>query len=89
MTPELGPGALPVLEQCCFLRGEDGRPAEDAEAMLRRVAEAAAQPDARYETFADVGRTASEFYDLMASGRFLPGTNALHSAGRRDGFLSA
>ena len=89
MTPELGPGALPVLEQCCFLRGEDGRPAEDAEAMLRRVAEAAAQPDARYETFADVGRTASEFYDLMASGRFWPGTNALHSAGRRDGFLSA
>lgn len=71
------------------MRSESAPKEHGGDAVLRAAAQAAARPEVRYETFADVEGTARGFYELMASGRFLPGEALLAHAARPGAQLSA
>lgn len=75
--------ATQILKQRYFLKDTGGNVSEDAEAMLRRVAAAAAG------TENNLGYWEERFYDLMASLRFLPNSPTLANAGRPKGQLAA
>ena len=76
-TPQLSPNAMAVLEARYLQAGET------PEQLYRRVAEAVASAEAEPDAWADL------FYDLMASGRFLPNSPTLFNAGTGQGTLSA
>ncbi len=81
--------ALVVLARRYLRKDEQGRIIETPEEMFFRVATAVAQGDLSYDRHADVHATAREFYELMASLRFMPNSPALMNAGRDIGQLSA
>ena len=76
-TPQLSPHAMSVLEARYLQKGET------PEHLYRRVAEAVAAAEPEPGAWADL------FYDLMASGRFLPNSPTLFNAGTGQGTLSA
>lgn len=86
---EFTPNAIKVLERRYLARDEKGSIVETPQQMLTRVAEAVAKADSTYDEKADVGATAGEFYDMMASLKFLPNSPTLMNAGRPLGQLSA
>ena len=90
IEPDLTPNAVTVLEHRYLIRDDSGRVSETPAELLRRVAKAAA--DAEGTWGADTTgrrRLEHEFYQLMATRRFLPNSPTLMNAGRRLGMLSA
>ena len=76
-TPQLSPSGMAVLRARYLQQGET--PAQ----LYRRVAESVAAVEPEPGTWTDL------FYDLMASGRFLPNSPTLFNAGTGQGTLSA
>ena len=64
--------AKAVLERRYLARDEQGQPTETVDGLFRRVANAVAEGDRRFDSKADVVATAKEFYELMVSLDFLP-----------------
>lgn len=86
---EFTPNAIKVLERRYLARDEKGSIIETPQQMLTRVAGAVAKADKIYDENADIEATAKEFYDIMASLKFLPNSPTLMNAGRPLGQLSA
>jgi ribonucleoside-diphosphate reductase alpha chain len=79
-----------VLEKRYLARNEKGDIIESPEDLFKRVARFVASADFFYNTGEDeVNKTASEFYENMASLKFLPNSPTLMNAGRPLGQLSA
>jgi ribonucleoside-diphosphate reductase alpha chain len=87
----LTPNAIKVLESRYLHKNEKGECIEDPKDLFLRVAKAVASVESLYSQDPAVAEEYSEkFYDLMASGRFLPNSPTLMNAGRNaDGMLSA
>jgi ribonucleoside-diphosphate reductase alpha chain len=82
--------AIRVLQARYLKRDESGRCVEEPEDLFRRVAEAVADAELRYNADPQNRSVwAGRFYNLMASGRFLPNSPTLMNAGRKMGMLSA
>jgi len=87
----LTPNAIKVLESRYLHKNEKGECIEEPKDLFLRVAKAVAAVEANYNQDPGVVEEYTEkFYDLMASGRFLPNSPTLMNAGRNtDGMLSA
>ncbi|MDR2555888.1 MAG: vitamin B12-dependent ribonucleotide reductase [Fibromonadaceae bacterium] len=87
----LTPNAIKVLESRYLHKNEKGECIEEPKDLFLRVAKAVAAVEANYNKDPGVVEEYTEkFYDLMASGRFLPNSPTLMNAGRNtDGMLSA
>ena len=87
----LTPNAVKVLESRYLHKNEKGECTEEPKDLFLRVAKAVASVEALYSKDpAIVEEYTEKFYDLMASGRFLPNSPTLMNAGRNeDGMLSA
>lgn len=85
---ELSKNAVTVLERRYLTKDEYGKLVETPDQLFRRVANAIAAADAGFGA-ADTRDTAEEFYDLMASKRFMPNSPTLMNAGKPLGQLSA
>ena len=81
--------AKAVLERRYLARDEQGQPTETVDGLFRRVANAVAEGDRRFDSKADVVATAKEFYELMVSLDFLPNSPTLMNAASELGQLSA
>ncbi|MDD4546017.1 MAG: vitamin B12-dependent ribonucleotide reductase [Oscillospiraceae bacterium] len=86
---ELTQNAITVLERRYLARGENGKLVETPEDLFRRVANAIAQPDLKYDSEAEITEVENEFYEMMTSLDFLPNSPTLMNAGRPLGQLSA
>ena len=86
---KLSLNAIRILQRRYLRRGEDGRIIETPAQMFRRVADAIAAVDERYEGTGAVGGTADRFYEMMSSLEFLPNSPTLMNAGTPLGQLSA
>ncbi|HPU08136.1 MAG TPA: adenosylcobalamin-dependent ribonucleoside-diphosphate reductase [Candidatus Atribacteria bacterium] len=84
---KLSLNAIQVLQERYLLRDEEGEIIETPRGMMRRVAKAMAEVDARYGE--NVDKTYSEFYDMLTSLYFLPNSPTLMNAGTPLGQLSA
>ncbi|WDT81398.1 MAG: hypothetical protein MPW14_06550 [Candidatus Manganitrophus sp.] len=71
-TLNLSPNALRVLEKRYLAKNQEGKVIEAPDALFRRVARNIAEADKQYDPNANLGAVEEEFYDLMASLRFLP-----------------
>jgi ribonucleoside-diphosphate reductase alpha chain len=89
ITPKLSQNAIAVLEKRYLRKDKNGRAIETPAAMFRRVAEAIAQADRKFEPDGDTSDIADRFYDAMAGLEFLPNSPTLMNAGRELGQLSA
>ena len=88
--PELSTNALIVLEKRYLSKNDKGETAETPEDMFRRIARFIASVDFTYgKSAAEVSRTATDFYDMMAGLRFIPNSPTLMNAGRPLGQLAA
>jgi len=87
----LTPNAIKVLESRYLHKNEKGECLEEPKDLFLRVAKAVAAVETLYsQDPAIVEEYTEKFYDLMASGRFLPNSPTLMNAGRNaDGMLSA
>ena len=85
----LSENALRVLERRYLKKDAQGQVIETPEEMLRRVAQAIASAELKYDAKADVAAREEEFYQLMADLEFLPNSPTLMNAGRELGQLSA
>ena len=86
----LSENALVVLKSRYLKRDSEGNIVEKPEELFERVSNAIAGADKNYGAKeGDVEKTASEFYDIMTSLKFLPNTPTLVNAGRPLGQLSA
>jgi len=87
----LTPNAIKVLESRYLHKNEKGECIEEPKDLFLRVAKAVAAVESLYNKDpAVVEEYTEKFYDLMASGRFLPNSPTLMNAGRNtDGMLSA
>jgi len=82
--------ALKVLERRYLQKDEEGRVIETPAAMFRRVAANIAMAEGKYGASpAQIRAREEEFYQLMASLRFLPNSPTLMNAGREFQQLSA
>ncbi len=84
---KLSLNAVQVLQERYLLRDEEGRIIETPRKMMKRVARAVAEVDARYGK--DVDKAYSEFYEMLTSLYFLPNSPTLMNAGTPLGQLSA
>ena len=82
-----GPHARVILQRRYLVRDDQGRVVETPEEMLWRVARAVARAEQAWGQ--GVEERAREFFELMASGRFLPNSPTLMNAGRPLGQLAA
>lgn len=87
---DLTDSSLQVLIGRYITKDDYGLPAELPEDMLARVAGAIAEADRFYGADNEqLKKTTEEFYDLMASRKFMPNSPTLMNAGRELGQLSA
>jgi ribonucleoside-diphosphate reductase alpha chain len=90
LKPELSENSLTVLKKRYLARNEKGDIIESPEDLFKRVARFVASADFFYNTGEDeVNKAALEFYENMASLKFLPNSPTLMNAGRPLGQLSA
>jgi len=89
LVPQLSKNAITVLEKRYLRKDPNGRVIESASDMFRRVAEAIAHADKKFNNDADTSTLAHQFYTLMAGLEFLPNSPTLMNAGRELGQLSA
>ena len=89
LVPQLSKNALTVLERRYLRKDQNGTVIETAADMFRRVAEAIADADRKFQEDADTAPLAEQFYNAMASLAFLPNSPTLMNAGRELGQLSA
>jgi ribonucleoside-diphosphate reductase alpha chain len=85
----LSKNAVTVLEKRYLKRDKEGKVLESPVDMFRRVAEAIAAANARFDKKADVAALADKFFQIMTSFEFLPNSPTLMNAGRELGQLSA
>jgi ribonucleoside-diphosphate reductase alpha chain len=83
----LSDNALTVLRKRYLLRGQDGEPIETPAQMFWRVASVVAAPDSEYGD--DPEASASIFYELLTSFRFMPNSPTFTGAGTPLGQLAA
>lgn len=86
--PDISPNARVVLEKRYLRKNLDGSLAETPGELFWRVATAIAAEDTKYPD-ANVEGAACDFYELMATGKFLPNSPTLMNAGTDLGQLSA
>jgi len=84
----LSENALKVLEARYLRKDAKGNPIEGPEDMFRRVARHVAKAEGIFSPRKEAQR-AKEFFQLMASLKFLPNSPTLMNAGRRLGQLAA
>src|SRR3989338_8191201 len=86
----LSENAKKVLEKRYLKKDENGAVIETPEDMFRRVAKNIASADSRYgKAENEIVKTEREFYEMMASLKFLPNSPTLMNAGRDLQQLSA
>lgn len=86
---ELGKNAVTVLERRYLTKDENARVVETPEGMFRRVADAIAQGELKFDPQADVKALSDEFFTMMDKLLFLPNSPTLMNAGKPLGQLSA
>lgn len=82
--PKVSSNSLEIMKKRSFLKDASGKSAEEPRDMFFRVASFIAGADKNYKTDGkkiDLEETVAEFYDLIASNRFLPGARVLYEAG--------
>lgn len=84
---ELSDNARTVLTKRYIRKGPDGEPLETVEGMFWRVAYHIAEVEREWS--GDVMRSASEFFELLASKRFFPNSPTFTGAGTPLGQLAA
>ena len=89
IIPQLSKNAVTVLENRYLRKDQSGHVIESAADMFRRVAEAIAHADKKFNDDADTSALADQFYALMVGLEFLPNSPTLMNAGRELGQLSA
>ena len=89
IVPQLSKNAITVLEKRYLRKDQSGRAIESAADMFRRVAEAIAHADKKFNKETDTSALADQFYTIMAGLEFLPNSPTLMNAGRELGQLSA
>jgi ribonucleoside-diphosphate reductase alpha chain len=89
IVPQLSKNALTVLEKRYLRKDQNGLVIEKAADMFRRVADAIAHADQKFQADADTAPLADRFYNAMAGLSFLPNSPTLMNAGRELGQLSA
>ena len=62
----------------------DGKPTENPEQVLYRVAKRIADVDRQYDSSLDLEAKTKEYFDIMANFEFLPNTPTLMNAGQSD-----
>src|SRR4030066_1034903 len=67
-----------ILEKRYLRKDEEGKPQETIEGMFLRIASVVAEPDAPYR---DVEKTKQDFYNLLTTKRFFPGSPTFTGAG--------
>ncbi|MBN2255769.1 MAG: vitamin B12-dependent ribonucleotide reductase [Deltaproteobacteria bacterium] len=87
--PTITHNALTVLERRYLKRDLEGNISETPTDMFRRVAEAIAGADKKFDGQADISTLAEEFYSMMVRLEFIPNSPTLMNAGRALGQLSA
>ena len=88
-APSLTKNATAVLEKRYLRKDQNGQFMETPTDMFRRVAEAIANADKKFDPEADTTALAERFYQAMAGLVFLPNSPTLMNAGRELGQLSA
>lgn len=85
----LSKNAVTVLERRYLARNEASELIETPEGMFRRVADAIAAGDKKYDPNADTAALADKFYEIMTELLFMPNSPTLMNAGKPLGQLSA
>jgi len=88
MEPDFSANALAVLRRRYLQRNRDGDVIETPARLLRRVAGAVSRAERTFGN-RDASSVAEEFYEMMASLRFLPNSPTIMNAGLPRGQLSA
>ncbi|MFA4902316.1 MAG: adenosylcobalamin-dependent ribonucleoside-diphosphate reductase [Desulfobaccales bacterium] len=88
-APPFRPIALRVLKERYLRRDPEGQVMETPDGLFRRVAQAVAAAEERYNGPDAAARQAETFYAAMASLKFLPNTPTLMNAGLPRGQLAA
>src|SRR5574340_1046623 len=85
----LGINAIKVLHRRYLLQDKKGGIIETPSQLFRRVANAVASIEIKYNQNADVKKISNQFYKMMSNLEFLPNTPTLMNAGTEVGQLSA
>ncbi|MDC8451364.1 MAG: adenosylcobalamin-dependent ribonucleoside-diphosphate reductase [Candidatus Nitrosotalea sp.] len=85
----LGINAIKILHRRYLLQDKKGRITETPSQLFRRVANAVASVETKYNQNADVKKISNQFYKMMLNLEFLPNTPTLMNAGTEVGQLSA
>src|SRR5574337_649159 len=85
----LGINAIKVLHRRYLLQDKKGSIIETPSQLFRRVADAVASIETKYNQNADVKKISNQFYKMMSNLEFLPNTPTLMNAGTKVGQLSA
>lgn len=86
---ELGVNAIKVLQRRYLLQNKKGETIETPSQLFRRVSNAIAFIETKYDKNANVKKIGEQFYKIMSNLEFLPNTPTLMNAGTEVGQLSA
>ena len=88
ILPVFSEEALEQIRQRIVWRDEQGIPTEVPTQMLSRVAGTATHAERRYDPLADLRLLEVAFYNLLASGAFIPDLAVLRNAGKGGGTVT-